>query len=164
MNQQDIELLYQYDRWANGLVFGCAAKLTEEQFTKDMHNSHGSVRDTLVHIVGAEWIWLERWLGTSPKSFLAPAEFPDVASLTEKMKDVEQDQIEFIGKLTDEGLTRVIAYTNMKGEPWAYPLGHLMQHLVNHSSYHRGQVTTMLRQLGAEVASVDLLYFFDAKQ
>ncbi|MEK6299453.1 MAG: DinB family protein [Acidobacteriota bacterium] len=164
MNRQDIELLYQYDRWANELVFGCAAKLTEGQFTKDMQSSHHSVRDTLAHIVGAEWIWLKRWLGTSPKSLFDPAEFPDVASLTAKMKEVEQDQIEFIGKLTDEGLAEVIGYTNMKGEQWAYPLGHLMQHLVNHSSYHRGQVTTMLRQLGGEVASVDLLYFFDAKQ
>jgi len=163
MNRQDIELLYRYDRWANELVFDSASKLTEEQFTKDMQSSHRSVRDTLVHIVGAEWIWLKRWLGTSPKSFIDPAEFPDVASLTAKMKEVERDQMEFIDKLTDQGLAEVIAYTNMKGEPWEYPLGHLMQHLVNHSSYHRGQVTTMLRQLGAEVVSVDLLYFFDAK-
>ena len=164
MNRQDIELLYQYDRWANELVFECASKLSEEQFTKDMQSSHPSVRDTLVHIVGAEWIWLKRWLGTSPKSFIDPTEFADVASLTARMKQVEKDQMEFIGKLTDDGLGEVIAYTNMKGEPWAYPLGHLMQHLVNHSSYHRGQVTTMLRQLGAEVAPVDLLYFFDAKK
>ena len=163
MNRQDIELLYQYDRWANGLVFECASKLSEEQFTKDMHSSHPSVRDTLVHIVGAEWIWLKRWLGTSPRSFFEPVEFPDVASLTAKMKEVERDQMGFIDKLTDESLAEVISYTNMKGEPWAYPLGHLMQHLVNHSSYHRGQVTTMLRQLGAEVVSVDLLYYFDAK-
>ena len=163
MNRQDIELLYRYDRWANELVFDSASKLTEEQFTKDMQSSHRSVRDTLVHIVGAEWIWLKRWLGTSPKSFIDPAEFPDVASLTAKMKEVERDQMEFIDKLTDQGLAEVIAYTNMKGEPWEYPLGHLMQHLVNHSSYHRGQVTTMLRQLSAEVVSVDLLYFFDAK-
>ena len=163
MNKQDIELLYKYDRWANGLVFGCASKLSAEQFTQDLQSSHRSVRDTLAHILAAEWIWLRRWLGTSPKSLFDPQEFGDVVSLTAKLKEVEQEQIAFIDTLTDESLAAVIAYTNTKGERWQYPLGHLCQHVVNHSSYHRGQVTTMLRQLGAEVASVDLLYFFDEK-
>ena len=163
MNSQDIELLYRYDRWANDLVFGSASKLTAEQFTRDLHSSHRSVRDTLAHILAAEWIWLKRWLGTSPKSLFDPAEFPDIASLSVKLREVEQDQIKFIETLRDGSLAEVIAYTNTKGERWEYPLGHLMQHVVNHSSYHRGQVTTMLRQLGADVASVDLLYYFDEK-
>ena len=163
MNTQDIELLYRYDRWANGLVFGCASKLTGEQLTMDLHSSHRSVRDTLAHILGANWVWLERWRGTSPKTLLDARQFPNVMSLSARLKEIEQQQIEFITTLTDESLDRVIAYTNTKGEHWEYPLGHLMQHVVNHSSYHRGQVTTMLRQLGADAASVDLLYFFDAE-
>lgn len=65
--------------------------------------------------------------------------------------------------MTDESLATVIAYTNTKGEGWAYPLGRMMQHVMNHSSYHRGQVATMLRQLGAEVNPVDLLVFMDVK-
>jgi uncharacterized damage-inducible protein DinB len=65
--------------------------------------------------------------------------------------------------LTDGSLDNIVAYTNTKGEEWKYTLGHMMQHLANHSSYHRGQVTTMLRQLGAEVISVDLLYYEDEK-
>ncbi|MFY9554137.1 MAG: DinB family protein, partial [Blastocatellia bacterium] len=60
-------------------------------------------------------------------------------------------------------LGTVIAYTNTKGERWEYPLGRMMQHLANHSSYHRGQVTTMLRQLGAAVSPVDLLVFMDVQ-
>jgi uncharacterized damage-inducible protein DinB len=163
MNRRDIEFLYRYDRWANNLVFGCAAKLTDEQFIRDLQSSHRSVRDTLAHILAAEWIWLQRWLGTSPRSLFDPAEFPDVASLSEKLREVEQDQIKFIGSLTDQSLGGVIAYTNTKGEQWEYPLGQQMQHVVNHSSYHRGQVTTMLRQLGAEAVSVDILYFLDEK-
>ncbi len=163
MNRQDIELLYRYDRWANDLVFRCASKLTAEQFTRDLQSSHRSVRDTLAHILAAEWIWLKRWLGTSPRSLFDPAQFPDVASLSAKLRETEQDQIKFIETLTDESIAAAISYTNTKGEQWEYPLGHMMQHLVNHSSYHRGQVTTMLRQLGAEAVSVDLLYFFDEK-
>lgn len=163
MNRQDIELLYRYDRWANDLVFGCASKLTAEQFTRDLQSSHRSVRDTLAHILAAEWIWLERWLGNSPKALFDPAQFSDLASVSAKLREVEQNQIKFIETLTDQSLGALVAYTNTKGERWEYPLGHQMQHVVNHSSYHRGQVTTMLRQLGAEAVSVDLLYFFDAK-
>lgn len=163
MNRQDIEFLYRYDRWANNLVFGCASKLTAEQFIRDLQSSHRSVRDTLAHVLAAEWIWLQRWRGISPRSLFDPAEFPDVASLSAKLKEVEEDQIKFIESLTDEALGADVAYTNTKGERWEYPLGHLMQHLVNHSSYHRGQVTTMLRQVGAEAVSVDLLYFLDEK-
>ena len=163
MNRQDIEFLYRYDRWANNLVFGCASKLTAEQFIRDLQSSHRSVRDTLAHILAAEWIWLQRWLGISPRSLYDPTEFPDIASLSGKLREVEQDQIKCIASLTDESLGAVIAYTNTKGERWEYPLGRQMQHLVNHSSYHRGQVTTMLRQLGAEAVSVDLLYFLDEK-
>jgi uncharacterized damage-inducible protein DinB len=163
MNTQDIELLYRYDRWANDLVFGCASKLTAEQFTRDLQSSHRSVRDTLAHIVAAEWIWLKRWLGTSPAALFDPAEFPDVASLSSKLREVEEDQSQFIETLTDDSLAALIAYKNTKGERWEYPLGRMMQHVVNHSSYHRGQVTTMLRQLGAEALPVDLLYFLDEK-
>lgn len=63
---------------------------------------------------------------------------------------------------TVERLTvRRIAYVNTKGERWEYPLGRLMQHVVNHSTYHRGQVTTLLRQLGVKPLATDLLVFHD---
>ena len=76
---------------------------------------------------------------------------------------VEHQRQELIGGLSDESLGKVIQYTNIKGEQWAYPLGMMMQHLVNHSSYHRGQVTTMLRQMGAEAVSTDLLIYVDSQ-
>lgn len=163
MNKQDIEQLYEYDRWANAKTLAVAARLTAAQFTADLASSHASVRDTLAHILAAEWIWLMRWRGTSPKALLAPTDFPSLESLRAKWAEIENEQAEFIATLTDETLATVIVYTNTKGEEWAYPLGDLMQHLVNHSSYHRGQVTTLLRQLGAEAVSTDLLYFLDAK-
>jgi uncharacterized damage-inducible protein DinB len=69
--------------------------------------------------------------------------------------------MEFIHNLADESLDKMITYINLKGETWTYPLWQMLQHLVNHSTYHRGQVTTMLRQLGAEPAATDFLLFFD---
>lgn len=163
MNKNDVQYLFDYNRWANARTFEAASKLTPEQFTSDLQNSHRSVRDTLAHILAAEWIWLKRWKGTSPAALLDPSDFPTVDSVKSMLDEVETDCARFIEGLTDQSLDEIITYTNTKGEQWAYPLGQMLQHVANHSSYHRGQVTTMLRQLGAEVLPVDLLVFMDVK-
>jgi len=163
MNKIDIQQLYEYNRWANECVLTAVSRLSAEQFTKDLSNSFPSVRDTLVHILWVEWIWLMRWRGESPKNIFDPADFPDVARLKEKCAEIEAGQIDFINTLKEESLETIIAYINTKGEEWKYPLGHMMQHVVNHASYHRGQITTMLRQLGEEAVGTDFLLFFDEK-
>ncbi len=163
MNKQDFQYLYDYNRWANRRILETVSKLSAEQFTRDLHSSHSSVRDTLTHVLAAEWIWLERWKGTSPGALLNPAEFGTFSTLESKWVEVERDYVEFLDGLSDESLGKVISYRNTKGEDWAYPLVQMMQHVVNHSTYHRGQVTTLMRQLGAEVRSVDLLIFMDEK-
>jgi uncharacterized damage-inducible protein DinB len=163
MNTKDIQLLYEYNRWANARVLDAVSKLTEEQFTQDMGNSFSSVRDTLAHIMSAEWIWLRRWKGTSPKAVLDPADYPSLDVLRAKWAEIEQEQTAFVNGLPETSLETVIVYVNTKGETWKYPLGQMMQHVVNHSSYHRGQITTLLRQLGAEAASTDFLLFFDVQ-
>lgn len=163
MDSKDIALLYEYNRWANDRILDAASELTADQFVKNLPNSHLSVRDTLAHILSAEWIWLMRWQDTSPKTMLNPADFPTVHSLRAKWAEVEREQMDFISKVTDEFLGRVIAYTNTKGEERKYLLQHMMQHVVNHSSYHRGQVVTMLRQLGVEAVDTDFIIFISMK-
>lgn len=161
MDLERVRALYDFNRWANGRVLEAADKLSPEQFTKDLKNSFPSVRDTLVHIMAAEWIWLERWRGTSPKALLNASEFPTVSTIRTRWGEVEREQREFISGVTEESLKRVVAYINLKGDPYKYPLWQLLQHLVNHSTYHRGQVTTMLRQLGAQPVETDFLVYFD---
>jgi uncharacterized damage-inducible protein DinB len=161
MNRNDIELLYAYNRWANAKVLKAVSALTKEQFTRDLGGSYRSVRDTLVHIMSAEWIWLMRWKGTSSQAMHNPAEFPRMDVVRTKWSQIEREQAEFVKGVTDRSLTEVISYVNTQGETWQYTLAHMMQHLVNHSSYHRGQVSLMLRQLGAEPVPTDFLVFFD---
>jgi len=163
MNKNDVQYLYEYNRWANARVLDAVSKLTPEQFARDLQSSHRSVRDTLAHILAAEWIWLERWKGVSPNALFDPADFPTVESVRRRLSAVESECAEFIDGLTDESLGEAITYTNTKGEQWTYPLLQMLQHVANHSTYHRGQVVTMLRQLGAEVNPVDLLVFMDVK-
>lgn len=161
MNRQDIQDLYEYNRWANDRVLDAVSKLTPEQFTKDLQSSHGSVRDTVAHILAAEWIWLERWKGVSPGALLDPSDFPTVDAVRTRLSTVESECAQFIDGLTDQSLGAPITYTNTRGEQWTYPLGRMLQHVANHSSYHRGQVVTLLRQLGADVNPVDLLVYMD---
>lgn len=164
MNKHDVEYLFDYNRWANSKVLDAVSKLNAEQFTRDLKSSHRSVRDTLAHILAAEWIWLERWKGVSPGALLNPEDFHTIGTLERRWAEVERGYAEFINVVSDEALAAVIRYTNTRGEEWAYPLIQMMQHVMNHSTYHRGQVVTMLRQLGAEVTAVDLLVFMDVKR
>src|SRR5262249_43480962 len=78
MNKQDIQHLYSYNKWANDLVLKSLLPLTADQFTKHLGGSFPSVRDTLVHVISADWIWLRRWKADSPRGFFDPVEFPNL--------------------------------------------------------------------------------------
>jgi uncharacterized damage-inducible protein DinB len=159
----DIRQLFDYNPWAGHRALTAASTLATDDFLRPMGNSFSSVRDTLAHILGAEWVWLERWQGRSPEALLDPAVFPTVQSLESRWKIVEREQMQFIEALTPQRLREELAYINLRGQRYSYPLWQQLVHVVNHSSYHRGQITTLLRQLGAEAASTDFLVYFDEK-
>ncbi len=161
MNLSDVRLLLAYDEWANDRLLRCAAELTEEQYARALGGSFPSIRETLGHIVVVEWVWLQRWRGVSPASVPAWAATSAAPGLSEELRRVEAERGVFLGTLTDADLARPVNYVNVRGQPHAYPLGDLLLHLVNHSTYHRGQVTNMLRQVGATPPATDLLVFRD---
>ena len=163
MNTADIQFQFEYNRWANARLLETVRALTNEQFLRELGSSYSSVRDTLTHILGAEEVWLMRWKGISPKTILDPAYFPDVRSIQSKWTEVELDQWNFVSKISDESLQEMVEYQNFKGETWEYSLWQMMYQMVNHSTYHRGQVIAMLRQLGAAPSSLDFLLFIDSK-
>lgn len=160
MKPEEMCTLYDYNAWANRRAMDASEALTHEQFTKPMGSSFGSVRDTLAHICAAEWIWLERFQGRSPSALPSAGEFESVASLREKWSEQEARLLAFVGKLTQEDLDRVLEYNTLKFGVYRNPLWQSMQHVVNHGTYHRGQVTTMLRQLGATPILTDLMHFY----
>lgn len=159
MSPEEIRQLYDYSAWANHRALDGAERLSPEQFTKPMGSSFSSVRDTLAHVCGAEWIWLERFQGTSP-SALPKIEFQDVKALREHWMTQEQRLLNFVGGLTQADLDREFEYKTLNFGIYRNPLWQSLLHLVNHGTYHRGQVTTMLRQHGAEPLLMDLMHFF----
>ena len=160
MTPEVMRVLYDFNAWANHRSLEAAAKLTNEDFTKPMGSSFGSVRDTLAHICAAEWIWLERFQGRSPASFPDASDYVDVASLRMKWAEQEARLLAFVGQLTQEHLNRVMEYNTMKFGVYSNPMWQSMQHVVNHGTYHRGQVTTLLRQLGAQPILTDLMHYY----
>jgi uncharacterized damage-inducible protein DinB len=161
MDLETIRELYEYNRWANARSLQAASTVSPADFTKEVGGSFASLRGTLAHVYGAEWIWLERWRGTSPRKLPFALDFPDVETIRSRWQDVERKQKEFLDALDPARLAEVVSYVNLKGESFAYPLGRMLQHVVNHSTYHRGQVATLLRQLGATPLSTDLLLYDD---
>ncbi len=160
MTPEDIVQLYDFNSWANHRAMEAASALTPEQFTKPMGSSFSSVRDTLAHICGAEWIWLERFQGRSPSSLPETSQFSEAASLGKHWDELETRLLSFARGLTQEDLNRVFEYKTLKFGVYKNPLWQSMQHLVNHGTYHRGQVTTMLRQHGAQPILTDLMHFY----
>lgn len=159
LDRADASRLFEYTVWANHRAMRGAATLSAEDFKKDLGSSHGGVRGTLVHMMGAEWIWLERFKGVSPQRFVDEGEFSDIVALRDRWTAVEEHRAAWLRELKDDDLRQPLIYRTTKGEEFTGVLWKLVQHVANHSSYHRGQVTTMLRQLGARPHASDLLYW-----
>jgi len=162
MNIAELRSFFAYNEWANTRLLDAAAHLSEEQFIRNLASSFPSIRDTFSHIVAVEWVWLRRWKGESPQSLPEWATTPSPQILRQKLSEVETERSAFLVLLGEQDLQQSIAYRNLKGEEWRYLLVDLLLHLVNHSTYHRGQIVTMLRQVGATPLPTDLLIFKQA--
>jgi uncharacterized damage-inducible protein DinB len=160
MTPEEMKALYDYNAWANRRHLEAAGRLSTESFLKPMGSSFSSLRDTLAHIYGGEFVWLERFQGRSPSSLPDVAQFHDLPSLKEEWLKLEPRLLGFVSGLKPADLDRVMEYKTLKFGVYSNPLWQSMQHLVNHGTYHRGQVTTLLRQLGAEPVPTDLMHFY----
>ena len=162
MDLQELEILLDYHYWARDRVLDAAAQLAPEQFTQDVVSSFRSVRDTLAHVYFAEWIWS-----------LALAGHLAVGRLPPRTSSPTSPRSRRRGRRMSRGCARSSAAweirvwtagsstTTLGGQSGNSLFKHMLQHVVNHASYHRGQVTTMLRQLGAAPPkSMDMIAFY----
>jgi uncharacterized damage-inducible protein DinB len=159
MTRDEAKQLFDYGVWANALFFRVAEGLTREQAEAPAAGSFPSIVGTLGHIVSAEWVWLRRWLGESPAAMPEWVTRPSVAELKDKLAAVEAERGSFLAGLSEEDLDRVVSYRTLAGQAYSDPLGHLVRHVVNHSTYHRGQLVAQLRQLGQTPPNTDLIRY-----
>ena len=165
MNSHDIHSLLDYHYWARDRALDAAAAISRDDFLAARSNSFSSIRDTLAHTYFAEWAWYSRWQGQSPTAFPDANQFEDVDGIRQAWTGLQPQVRAFIDPLDDAGLARDVQYRLLTGVEAVTPLWQMVQHVVNHASYHRGQVTTMLRQAGAQPPkSMDLIAFYRQRE
>jgi uncharacterized damage-inducible protein DinB len=164
MDLADIRQLFDYTEWANELAMDAADDLSDEQLQRDFGISHGSILGTLTHMAGAEWIWLERWHGRSPAkaeawSMWTADSCRDLATLYARWSEVVERRAQFISQLDEAKLAAELSFKLLSGDPSSMRLVDQMRHVANHATMHRGQVVGMIRQLGIDPPSTDLLFY-----
>ena len=164
MNLPDITHLLSYTEWANELAMTAAGKLPDESLRRDVGISHNSIFGTLLHMAGAEWIWLERWHGRSPAkaeawSMWTTASCADLAMLQDRWAEVADRRSQYVSRLDESTLAADLPFKLLSGDASSMRLVDQMQHVANHATLHRGQVVGMIRQLGIDPPSTDLLFY-----
>ena len=156
MRVNDVLQIYDYNYWASARILDTAAAVSDEQFVARADFSHGGLRDTLTHILGAEWAWRSRiQAGHSPTALLAPADFPTLAALRERWTGEEQAMRGYLAWLTDADLDRVVHYRSTRGDALSAKLWHILYHVANHGTQHRGEAAAMLTSLGHSPGDID---------
>ena len=152
-----IHELFTYNYWARDCQLIACKGLREEQFLRELGSSFPSVRSTLVHMMETEWIWLERWRQHPPHAEGSSQHFPSVEAITERWGEIEREMRAYLASVSELMLAKPLAYISDHGDTLTSELWRQMFHLINHESYHRGQVATLLRQLGVRPPTTDFL-------
>ena len=159
MTPHEAAELFAYNDWANARLLACAAEMPDEAWRRELGDSFPTVLALVAHMVGAERVWSMRWRGESPKGRPAWMANPTPAVLRAVLDEVEAERAAFLAGITEPDLARPIRYTLLDGTGNTLPLATLVLHTANHSTYHRGQLASMLRRLGASPPATDFLVF-----
>jgi len=159
MNKQDIQLLFDYNQWANARILNAASSLTDEQFLASASYPHGGLRGTLTHTLFAEWLWRKRWEGQSPTNGPMPEDFSTFESLKTLWVEEENKLMKFVASCSEEKLNSVIQYKSLKGAPFENVLWQMMTHVINHGTQHRSEAAAMLTDLNHSPGDIDMILF-----
>jgi uncharacterized damage-inducible protein DinB len=156
-----LHLMYEYNTWANERIMAKAAELTPEQYVAPGSASFSSIRDTLVHTLWAQALWLSRWQGGPNFPWYDPADYPDLETLRTRWRACDRETHAFLDRLDEAAVNRVVEYRNSRDEPMAYPLWQIMLHQVNHSTQHRSEVAVLLTEYGHSPGWMDMSLYLD---
>ena len=146
--------LLDYMRWGDRLMMSAARSVPDEEYYKDQGISFGSIHKLMVHCMAVQWLWLSRWRGEVAMRLESHEQYPTRASVEQRWPLVHSAMLDFLGLQSTNSLSRVIEYKNMKGEHLSLPLSDLMLHVIDHATYHRGQVASMIKRAGGQPAAI----------
>jgi uncharacterized damage-inducible protein DinB len=160
MTTDEVLDLFAYNAWANRKIFNAAAGLPEEQYSRDLKSSHGGLHGTLAHIVWAEQLWLHRWLSRPNPAVPQGKDLRGLDAVRARWEEVEAQRHAFLEGLREEQLDETRVVKPSTGGEYVHTLAQMIRHAVDHSTYHRGQVVTLVRQLGAVPPNTGLIVFY----
>lgn len=137
-----------YNLWANKRIIDILSKEADELIEQEIVSSFPSIKMTLLHIWGAEYIWLSRLNGNSPKEFPSLDLNANTTELYKGFLEVSTAFLNFVQSKDIDFLISTIEYSNLAGQTFNTPANEIIQHCMNHSTFHRGQIITFCRQLG----------------
>lgn len=152
------QLLYML--WADRMTLKAVRDVTPEDLTRDAGVSFGSLLGTMVHILGSQRLWLSRFAGNPIERRPGLQDFPDLPAWIQGWEETAAGVEAFLAALTDEQLAAEITWEDSQLGPVSRPLWQPVAHMVNHATYHRGQIVSLLRQLGYTPPKTDLIFYF----
>ena len=159
MRIAEIHSLFDYNYWVNQRILKAAAGLSPEQFTAPAEVSHDSLRGTLVHALGAEWVWRTRCQGSSPPALLSEDDFPNLETLVRRWREEEGEMRSYLDGLTDDDLDGIITYSRTENKTYETPLWQILVHVINHGTQSRSEAAVLLTQLGRSPGDLDYMIF-----
>jgi uncharacterized damage-inducible protein DinB len=150
---QSLQSAISYHVWAIEITLNNCQSLDDKAFIRDLGNSFASVRDTLVHCLMADGAWYHR-VQHLPFEKPNPADYPDLASVRAAWQPLLAKWQVLVG---EKDQSERIDYQAFDGTPYNSSFGDIVRHVVNHESYHRGQIAMMLRLLGSKAQSTDVI-------
>jgi uncharacterized damage-inducible protein DinB len=137
-----------YNLWANSLLLQAAELLTEEQKQQPLPGSFPGVYRTFLHLLDAESIWWQRM--KLQERIIVPGESftGSMSELGQAIEKQDRQWNQWVSESPDHMFDHVFQYQNSRREQFKQPIWEMLMHLFNHSTYHRGQLVTMFRELG----------------
>jgi uncharacterized damage-inducible protein DinB len=155
--------LFDYNAWANRLILDAAGGLPAEHYFRDLKSSFGGVHGTLCHMVWVEQVWLHRWMVRPNPEVAQGKDLTSLAQVRARWEAVEAERAAYIAPFTAGRLEETRLVKPSSGGEYVHTFRQMFRHFINHSSYHRGQIVTFLRQLGHAAPSTDLILYYRQK-
>ena len=140
----------QYNIWANKRIIETMSELPEAATEQKINSSFTTIRATVYHTWSAESIWLQRLVRAQEQIWQEAVHFGDFKDACAKWEQASADLATYVNDQTDGSLQESISFFDRSSNPHTMTIYHILLHVFNHSTYHRGQLVTMMRQAGAE--------------
>lgn len=164
LRNQLIQLVH-YNQWANTKLVGFLQKLEPALLDKEIPSSFNTIRKTVYHIWDAEYLWYKRLKGISLRDWPSKNFQGSDAEVFNEFIGQSSMFIGYVEDRNEDELLAEITYRSIDGKEHTNTIADIIQHAMNHSTFHRGQLVTMLRNAGfTEFSSTDLITFVREKK